>query len=405
MRIFIRKIYIDGEENFPKNKPVLLACNHPNSFFDGVVFEYFYKYNTKIFTLARGDAFMKPVPNYMLRGLRLLPIFRARDASADVARKGNAKTNEEIYRLFKANHSILIFPEGSAYPEKALRSIKLGTSAMAINMAKMSNFELDLYVVPTALNYSEFGGLRRTIHISYGKPISVKRLKDEIETSERKVMQHLTRHIESALKDQVVRTKGDDEKELEFVHQMMVNENHVQYRYLNKESWKTNIKKANELTEEQINKVKAYSESLKKHGVLDANVSGKSFNLLSMFVAIVTLGISLPVYFIWALMWSGVVKWVHRKITNPIFIDSVIVGIGMLGSAVLAIVVAILFLIFTPAYWSLLFIVSSIYGAICWFRLVDAAPVMWKGLGWNGLSQSHKDAIKSQRNEIISWLK
>ncbi|MEY2924037.1 MAG: hypothetical protein RLZZ337_577, partial [Bacteroidota bacterium] len=32
IRLFIRKIHFNKTENFVKNKPVLIACNHPNSF-------------------------------------------------------------------------------------------------------------------------------------------------------------------------------------------------------------------------------------------------------------------------------------------------------------------------------------------------------------------------------------
>ena len=180
IRVFIERIHIEGEENFPKDKPVILACNHPNSFFDGVVFEYHYNRKRRIFSLARGDAFNKPVANYVLRGLRLLPIFRARDARADIAKKGNMQTNDECYELFMENNSILIFPEGSAFPEKHLRKLKKGTASIAVEMAERSNFEMDLHIVPTALNYSKFGSLRRVIHITYSKPIRILDYTDRI---------------------------------------------------------------------------------------------------------------------------------------------------------------------------------------------------------------------------------
>ena len=56
--------------------------------------------------------------------MRILPIFRARDADAKTARSGNARTMDELYERFKLKHGILIFTEGSAYPEKALRPLK-----------------------------------------------------------------------------------------------------------------------------------------------------------------------------------------------------------------------------------------------------------------------------------------
>ena len=40
-RVFARHVYLDGLENIPKDKPILLSSNHPNSFLDGIVYEVF----------------------------------------------------------------------------------------------------------------------------------------------------------------------------------------------------------------------------------------------------------------------------------------------------------------------------------------------------------------------------
>ena len=149
---FVRKVHFDGLENFPKDKPVLLAGNHPNSFLDGVVYQHMS--GRKIYTLTRGDVFLKPIANYFLRSMCLRPIFRARDANSEVARKGNSQTMDELYDLFTKNKTILIFSEGSSYPEKAVRRLRKGTGHIAIDMVKRSGYNLDLHVVPTALNYS-----------------------------------------------------------------------------------------------------------------------------------------------------------------------------------------------------------------------------------------------------------
>ncbi|MFB1012964.1 MAG: 1-acyl-sn-glycerol-3-phosphate acyltransferase, partial [Bacteroidia bacterium] len=165
----VRKIHFDGTENFTKDVPVLLASTHPNSFFDGIIFEHISR--RRVYTLARGDAFAKPKANYMLRSMRILPIFRARDADPKTARSGNARTMDELYERFKLKHGILIFTEGEAYPAKALLPLKKGTGAMAVEMAKRSNFEMDLHVVPTSLNYTDFWPtLQKTVHVTYHKP-------------------------------------------------------------------------------------------------------------------------------------------------------------------------------------------------------------------------------------------
>ncbi|MBK8311302.1 MAG: hypothetical protein IPL04_10800 [Chitinophagaceae bacterium] len=56
--IFCRKIIINKPEILKIKGPVLLACNHPNSFLDSIIIDTLFKED--VWSLARGDAFKKP---------------------------------------------------------------------------------------------------------------------------------------------------------------------------------------------------------------------------------------------------------------------------------------------------------------------------------------------------------
>lgn len=404
IRIFIRKIHIEGEENFPLDKPVILACNHPNSFLDGVIFEFHYHGKKKIYSLARGDAFDKPIANTILRSMRLLPIYRARDAKAEVARAGNLKTNEECYELFQKGNAILIFPEGIAYPEKDLRPLKKGTANIAMGMAERSNHELDLYIVPTALNYSSFGTLRRTVHITYGTPIRIQEYKDRIVAGDKTLSAEITQKIEDSLQANVVKTKEEFTDEKEFLHEVMLNENKRNIAYISKGSWKGSIKKANSITSKTAELIGDYKTELKKLAVLDANVNGNSFDYVSFIIALVTFAISLPVYLLWYLLTRVIVYYCSKKISNPVFVDSVIVGATMIFTVVLCILVLVFFLNTTPSWWPIVFTIASLYGALSWFRLMDDIPFLWKELKWLGLKDDVKEKLQNQRKAIFSLI-
>lgn len=401
-RIFIRKLYFDNLEHYPKDKPVFLASNHPNSFLDGVIFEHFF--NHPIYTLARGDAFMKPVPNYILRGLRLLPIFRARDARAAVARKGNQQTQDEILELFKRNKSVLIFCEGSAYPEKTLRPLKKGTANMAIALEKESNYSLDLQVVPVSLNYSRFGTLRRDIHVSFQPGLTVADLKDEIESDEKQAVQKITDFIKDGLASSVVQTKGEDQGLRENVHRLMINTNARNRGFILKEKWTTSVAKANQLGKEQLKQIDTYFDRLKGLKIKDENVANVSADYLSYFIAIVTLGISLPVFAMWWLIWRGVVLLVRKKITNPIFTDSVIIGGGMVLSIFLTIGVFVTFFTLYDGWFAWVTTFFALYGAVCWFRLLDDFPVLWSELRYLSLKDELKKELEAERETFIGWI-
>mgnify|MGYP001591790668 FL=1 len=396
---FVRKVHFDGLENFPKDKPVLLAGNHPNSFLDGVVYQHMS--GRKIYTLTRGDVFLKPIANYFLRSMCLRPIFRARDANSAVARKGNSQTMDELYDLFRKNKTILIFSEGSSFPEKGVRRLRKGTGHIAIDMVKRSDYNLDLHVVPTALNYSRFGSLMQTIHVSFEKPIVVKEYKEAIEENEKKVAEQFTNQLQESLENNVVITKGDYSEEKEFLHEVIINENYRPFTFKSYDTWKLSIAKLNSINEQMASKVRDYKQAILNEGVDDANVGGRSFDAISVFIALFTFGVSLPVYAIWWIMWKFSMTFIDKKIKNIIFHDSLKVGLVMVLSLVLVSGLAVAFFNLFSPLWATLLLLGSIYGGVCWFRLVDLLPYFWNQLAWFGLKEDVKNDLSKKREAII----
>jgi 1-acyl-sn-glycerol-3-phosphate acyltransferase len=398
--IYLRKIHFENVHNFTKDVPVLIACNHPNSFLDGVIFEHIS--GRRVYTLARGDAFLKPVANYMLRSMRILPIFRATDADSKIARKGNAETMDELYERFSLKHCILIFTEGIAYPEKALRRLKKGTGNIALEMLKRSDYTMDLHVVPTALNYTAFGKQMQTVHVSYGEPIRLLDYVDLLKEDEKAFTDMVTEKVQVKFESDVVITKGDHTEEKEFVHDLMVNENYrpLTHKYLG--PWKLSIEKANSMDETLANKVKSYQAVLENHKVLDSNVGGRSFDFISTLVAIFTFGISFPIYLVWSLLLPGIKAFVESKFKGIVFRDSVKIGFGMIAGMLLTLCVFITLSFWFSGFLLLLAGVLGIYGAICWFRVKESLPHLRNELRWYSLADDVRHDLEKLRADILA---
>jgi 1-acyl-sn-glycerol-3-phosphate acyltransferase len=402
IRIFIRKIHFDGTENFVKNKPVLIACNHPNSFLDGIVFEYFY--NRKIYTLTRGDVFANPIVNHIFRSARLLPIFRSTDASAAAARAGNNKTFDECYGIFKKNQSILIFTEGIAKPEKDVRRLKKGTAAIAIDALKRSDYTMDINIVPAAINYQTFFTARRSIHVQFSKPIRMLDYIAEAKENEQQLTLDITNSLETSFHDEIVKTVGDHEEERNFAHDMMANDSFRPLAYKSKNLWKPSVAKFNAQESSFWQKVSAYKNAIESKGVSDANIANRSFDYLSMFIAIFTFAISFPVFIMAYLLWQITLKITEVKVKNAVFKDSFILGIGMVLILFLTIGVVSYFFATQQSFWPILYAIGALYGTVCWFNVLDDIPFLWKELKWLGLSEHDKSALTAQRQEIIKTL-
>ena len=145
--------------------PLLLACNHPNSFFDGILLDILFE--QPVWALARGDVFKKPFYIKLLTAIKLLPVYRTSEGAENLSI--NYKTFDACKDIFLENGIVQIFSEGKCVNEWHLRSLKKGTARLAI-----SSWENDipLIVLPVGINYSSFRKFGKNIFINFGEIIS-----------------------------------------------------------------------------------------------------------------------------------------------------------------------------------------------------------------------------------------
>ncbi|HKK79894.1 MAG TPA: 1-acyl-sn-glycerol-3-phosphate acyltransferase, partial [Phaeodactylibacter sp.] len=75
--VLYRHIHLSHTENIPRDKPVILAANHPTAFIEPCVLACFLR--RPLYFLVRGNLFKKPLYDFLLRSLHMLPIFRLKD--------------------------------------------------------------------------------------------------------------------------------------------------------------------------------------------------------------------------------------------------------------------------------------------------------------------------------------
>ena len=80
--IFFDRIYFEGKDHVPDNKPVIFAVNHQNTFLDATLVAYTFKRNT--YFLVRSDVFKGGIIKRLFKSLYLLPISRGKDNMSDM---------------------------------------------------------------------------------------------------------------------------------------------------------------------------------------------------------------------------------------------------------------------------------------------------------------------------------
>lgn len=194
LRIYFRRVRIEGLENVPRNKPLLVTPNHQNAFLDPLLTGAFIP--IPLHFLTRSDIFKKWNRPFM-KALNMMPIYRIRDGYQTLSK--NEAVFESCKELFNDSKSVLIFPEGNHGEHHYLRPLTKGAARIAIQ-SQLSINE-DLMILPVGLNYYNHLAPRSTVRIVFGKPISVSDFHRVYNENEAKGLIALRDAISNGMKD------------------------------------------------------------------------------------------------------------------------------------------------------------------------------------------------------------
>jgi 1-acyl-sn-glycerol-3-phosphate acyltransferase len=353
LRSFFDRVYFVNAQKMTKNKAVLLAGNHPNSFLDGVILAFFCI--RRIWVVVRGDVFKHPVANRLLRSLRLLPIFRARDANARVAKRGNEQTEEEMLHLFKKKKSVLIFSEGSSYPEKKLRSLMRGTAKMMLELPDKMKHPSDLSLQSVGLNYDRFFSRGGQFSLVFGDAI----LREDLTNKKGddysiEDLKQMNQKIRADLSPLVVQWEAGDEEVQETLLRMVSHDTDHGWRFVQRSDHyfqriQAVIEKWKGADNSVRTKAAAYHDALQ--GNPHKDLAYKPLNgSMKMILALISFIPAALGYILYNPGWWLAEKITFSKIKNPIFIDSIYFGLGLLLGAVSNVIMIVLCILVAPSW-------------------------------------------------------
>ena len=174
MSVYLKKLSVNDPSVFERNGPLLLACNHPNSFLDAIIFSVLFKH--PVHSLARGDAFKGRWVKKVLHLLHMLPVYRSSEGVENL--EHNYDTFAACLEIFKAGGIVLIFSEGRCINEWHLRPLKKGTARLATSAW---NNGIDLCVLPVGINYHSFTSAEKIVHLNVGTPINPSEIQGDSE--------------------------------------------------------------------------------------------------------------------------------------------------------------------------------------------------------------------------------
>jgi 1-acyl-sn-glycerol-3-phosphate acyltransferase len=156
--LFCHKIHLKNKQLFKTKGPLLIIANHPNSFLDALIIGSYY--HRRVYFLARGDAFKKPIHRFILESLNMIPVYRLREGKAYLHLNDYA-FNKSI-NLLSQGFAVLVFIEGTCINSHELQPFKKGTARILEGIQKL-NIHPRIHIAGIAFN--QLSGIGKTVNL------------------------------------------------------------------------------------------------------------------------------------------------------------------------------------------------------------------------------------------------
>ncbi len=170
-KLYYRRTYCLHEENIPpQGSPVVLISNHQNSLLDAFQMLFATKNNFLHF-ISRADVFRKKPIAKLLYGLGLIPIYRVRDGVGKI--KDNLQMFSQVEEYINEGGMLAIYPEATHMDGNWLGRFYLSYIRIGFETAALSNYEKEVFILPSTLYYEDFTALRSQCMIDFSEALSL----------------------------------------------------------------------------------------------------------------------------------------------------------------------------------------------------------------------------------------
>jgi 1-acyl-sn-glycerol-3-phosphate acyltransferase len=224
LKLYCRRIRVNDEQLFQSKGPLILASNHPNSFFDAIILAS--RMHQPVHFLALGELTDKFLLSRIMKIFKIIPVYRLRE------KPGNQERNDRSFAIcldvLLKDGIVLTFSEGVCENNWQLRPLKKGTARIALAALAHAGLQTRLRILPVGLNYNSYHQLGKSVHIQSGEAISNQDLSPGLAESEKIYL------LNEMLKERLSASVLQTENQLETVQMLLSNCADLQSRQIRK---------------------------------------------------------------------------------------------------------------------------------------------------------------------------
>ncbi|KAI0075672.1 hypothetical protein K474DRAFT_1624234 [Panus rudis PR-1116 ss-1] len=201
---FFTEIRVIGEENVPKDGPLIVTATHHNMMLDPAILSLTFPHRRILHYWAKASLMAHPIAKYILSSAGNIPV--------DRKSKDRRVLFQGTFEALSQGQSVALFPEGTSYTEPRIMQVKDGAAWAALEYTKWctesGHSGEPVKIIPVSIVYTNKSKYRSKVVVYYGKPITMDHFKEEFfstaEGAPRNAVKRLTAQIEKQLTETTI---------------------------------------------------------------------------------------------------------------------------------------------------------------------------------------------------------
>lgn len=295
-----------------KDHPAIFTADHQNALIDALNLAAVVSTEYQLYFMTRSDVFGSKFDG-LLHSWKMRPIYRRQDNIKDVAKANEGTFNEMVEELGNGDR-LLIFPEGNHGRIRRLRPLKKGFARIGFQAAEAHDYQLDLILQPTGVNYWEHLHAGAEVLVKFGPPIFFSEYYEEFQESPNRALIRIRKDTFNAMKQLIHHITNEEFYDvIDFSREaagpaLLIEEekdpNQLDDRFHREQEvidlLESRIAAEDDQWDQFVADTKAYKEVLSEAELTDAEVSAPALSTARMFLKGLFYILWYPVYLVGA---------------------------------------------------------------------------------------------------------